>query len=46
MCKTCGCDKPSEEEKKDTYECEDCGKTTEKQEDCCGKPMKKTGACS
>ena len=40
MCKDCGCGE-TPEEKKEIYECEDCGRTSEEQEDCCGKPMKK-----
>jgi len=39
------CQKAEEKEKKETYECENCGRTSEKQEDCCGKPMKKKGGC-
>ena len=46
MCKSCGCSEPSEEkEEKGKYKCEDCGRESEKQEDCCGKPMKKAGEC-
>ena len=39
MCKPCGCGQPAEE--KQEYECEDCGRTAEKEEECCDKPMKK-----
>lgn len=39
MCKSCGCGGP--EGKKEIYECEDCGRTSEKQKECCGKLMKK-----
>jgi hypothetical protein len=28
-------------EKEETYECEECGATSDKPESCCGKPMKK-----
>ena len=43
----CGCDKPEEKkEKKDVYECEGCCRTSEEQEDCCGKPMKKKEECT
>ena len=37
MCGSCGCGQPAEK----VYECEDCGRTAEKEEECCGKPMKK-----
>ena len=39
MCKPCGCGQPAEENQE--YECEDCGRTAEKEEECRDKPMKK-----
>lgn len=35
----CGGGKKDKE--KELYKCECCGKTSDKQEECCGKPMKK-----
>lgn len=37
----CGCGCGSSKSKKDEYKCADCGKTSEKPDKCCGKPMKK-----
>ena len=37
MCKTCGCGPKG----KELYKCEECGKTSTIEEECCGKLMKK-----
>ncbi len=36
MCESCGCGSSSV-----VYRCEECGKESDKPEECCGKPMKK-----
>ncbi|MDO8733644.1 MAG: hypothetical protein Q7K21_00600 [Elusimicrobiota bacterium] len=41
MSSCCGCGSGSED-KKQMYKCEGCGKTSDKQANCCGKPMKKS----
>jgi hypothetical protein len=46
MCGSCGYSQsPEEEEKKEKYECEGCGRKSEEQEDCCNKQMKEIKEC-
>jgi len=37
----CDSDDKKQDKKKGQYKCEPCGAVSDKQKDCCGKPMKK-----